>query len=116
LWNQPPSLPAQGEQRRSPIFNIPRDIPVARAGVVAINAKALESLTANVEANFDFVKSTFGVGGLADYVALQSEFARARLDAVADQAKAIDELAQKTTLDALEPIKAQVAKSFKLAL
>ena len=89
---------------------------VARAGVVAINAKALESLTANVEANFDFVKSTFGVGGLADYVALQSEFARARLDAVADQAKAIDELAQKTTLDALEPIKAQVAKSFKLAL
>ena len=88
----------------------------ARAGVVAINAKALESLTANVEANFDFVKSAFGVAGFADYVALQSEFARARLDAVADQAKAIGELAQKTALDALEPIKAQVAKSFKLAL
>ena len=89
---------------------------VARAGVVAINVKALESLTANVEANFDFVKSAFGVGGLADYVALQSEFARARLDAVADQAKAIGELALKTALDALAPIKAQVAKSFKLAL
>jgi phasin len=88
----------------------------ARAGVVAINAKALESLTANVEANFDFVKSAFGVGGFADYVALQSEFARARLDAVAAQAKAIGELAQKTALDSLEPIKAQVAKSFKLAL
>ena len=88
----------------------------ARAGVVAINAKALESLTANVEANFDFVKSAFGVGGFADYVALQSEFASARLDAVAGQAKAIGELAQKTALDSLEPIKAQVAKSFKLAL
>ncbi len=88
----------------------------ARAGVVAINAKALESLTANVEANFDFVKSAFGAGGFADYVALQSEFARARLDAVAGQAKAIGELAQKTALDSLEPIKAQVAKSFKLAL
>ena len=47
----------------------------ARAGVVAINAKALELLTANVEANFDFVKAAFGVGGFADYVALQSEFA-----------------------------------------
>ena len=88
----------------------------ARAGIVAINAKALESLSANVEANFDFVKSAFGVGGLADYVALQGEFARARLDAAADQAKAIGELAQKTTLDSLEPIKAQVAKSFKLVL
>ncbi len=88
----------------------------ARAGVVAINAKALESLTANVEANFDFVKAAFGVGGFADYVALQSEFARARLDAVAGQAKAIGELAQKTAIDSLEPIKTQVAKSFKLAL
>jgi len=88
----------------------------ARAGVVAINAKALESLTANVEANFDFVKSAFGVGGFADYVALQSEFARARLDAVAGQAKAIGELAQKTVIDSLEPIKAQAAKSFKLTV
>jgi hypothetical protein len=88
----------------------------ARSGVAAINAKALESLTANVEANFDFVKSAFGVGGFADYVALQSEFASARLDALAAQAKAIGELAQKTALDSLEPIKAQVAKSFKLAL
>ncbi len=88
----------------------------ARAGVLAINAKALESLTANVEANFDFVKSAFGVGGLADYLALQSEFTRARLDALAGQAKAIGELVQKTALDSLEPIKAQVAKGFKLAL
>jgi hypothetical protein len=88
----------------------------ARAGVVAISAKALESLTVNVEANFDFVKAAFGVGGFADYVALQSEFASARLDAVAGQAKAIGELAQKTALDSLEPIKTQVAKSFKLAL
>ena len=88
----------------------------ARAGVVAINAKALESLTANVEANFDFVKSALGVGGFADFLALQSEFARARLDAAAGQAKAIGELAQKTALDALAPIKARVAKSFDLAL
>jgi phasin len=88
----------------------------ARAGVVAINAKALEALTANVEANFDFIRSAFGVSGFADYVALQSEFARARLDAVASQTKAIGELAQKTALDSLEPIMAQAARRFKLAL
>jgi phasin len=88
----------------------------ARAGVAAINAKALESLTANVEANLDFVRSAFAVGGVADYLALQSEFTRARLEAVAGQAKAIGELAQKTALESMEPIKAQVAKNFKLAL
>lgn len=88
----------------------------ARAGVVAINAKALESLTANVEANLDFVKSAFTVGGFADYVALQGEFVRSRLDAAADQAKTLGELAQKAAIDSLEPIKAQVAKSFTLAV
>jgi len=88
----------------------------ARAGVVAINAKALESLTANVEANLDFVKSAFSVGGFADFAALQGEFVRARFEAIASQVKAIGELAQKTAVDSLEPIKAQVAKSFKLAL
>jgi len=88
----------------------------ARAGFVAINAKALESLTANVEANFDFVKSAFAVGGFADYVALQGAFASARLEAAVGQAKALGELAQKAAIDSLEPIKAQVAKSFKPAL
>jgi phasin len=88
---------------------------VARAGLVSINAKALESLTANVEANFDFVKSAVGVGGLADYVALQSEFARARFVAAADQAKTIGELAEKTARESLGSIQALVAKSFRLA-
>ena len=88
----------------------------ARAGVAAINAKALESLTANVEANLDFVKSAFGVGGPAEYFELQSRFASARLDAVAGQVKAIGELAQKTATESLEPVRAQVARGLKFAL
>ena len=80
------------------------------------NAKTLESLTSNVEANFDFVKSAFAVGAFADYVALQGEFVRGRLDAVADQAGALGELARKATVDSLEPLKAQVAKTFKIAV
>ena len=87
----------------------------ARAGLVAINAKALDSLTENVEANFGFVKSAFGVGGFADYFALQGEFVRARLDAVADQAKTLGELTHKAAVDSLEPIQAQFAKGFKIA-
>jgi phasin family protein len=88
----------------------------ARAGAGAVNAKALESLSDNVEANFGFIKSAFAVGGFADYVALQNEFVRARLEAVAGQAKALGELAQKTSVDSLAPLKEQVAKGFKLAL
>ena len=88
----------------------------ARAGLAAINAKALESLTDNVEANFDFVKSAIGVSGAADFVALQGAFVRARFDALAGQAKALGELAQKTAADSLGPIQAQVAKGFKITV
>src|SRR5574340_1154840 len=45
----------------------------AKDGAVAINAKALEALRANAEANFDFMKATFRVKSLSDLVALQSE-------------------------------------------
>ena len=87
----------------------------ARAGVAAINAKAFDTLRANVEANFDFLKSSFAAASLADYVELQGEFARKQMDVVADQAKEIGALAQKAALDAVQPIKAQVAKTFSLS-
>jgi phasin len=87
----------------------------ARAGVVAINAKAFETLRANVEANFDFLKSSFAAASIADYVELQGEFARKQMDVAADQAKEIGALAQKVALDAVQPLKAQVAKAFSLS-
>ncbi len=88
----------------------------AKAGVVAINAKALEALRVNVDANFDFVKSVFAVKNVADYVALQGEFTRKRIEAIADQSKEIGALAQKLAAETAEPIKEQVAKTFKIAV
>ncbi|MGD0561698.1 MAG: TIGR01841 family phasin [Roseiarcus sp.] len=88
----------------------------AKAGVVAINAKALEALRANVDANFDFVKSVFAVKNVADYVALQGEFTRKQIDAITGQSKEIGALAQKLATEAAEPIKEQVAKTFKIAV
>src|SRR5580692_9468467 len=84
----------------------------ARAGVAAINAKAFDTLRANVEANFDFLKSSFAAATVADYVELQGEFARQRIDAAADQAKEIGALAQKAAIDAVGPLKARIAKTF----
>ena len=88
----------------------------ARDGVIAINAKAFEALRTNTEANFDFMKAAFAVKSLADLVALQSEFTRKQVDALAGQTKDIGALAQKTVTSAIEPIKDQVAKSFKIAV
>ena len=87
----------------------------AKAGVVAINANALEALRANIEANFDFVKSAIAVKSVADYVTLHGEFARKRLEAATDQTKQLGALAQKLATETAEPIKEQVAKTFKIA-
>ncbi len=88
----------------------------AKDGVFAINAMAFEALRANAEANFDYVKASFAVKSLSDLIALQSEFARKQVHAVTAQAKDIGALAQKTMTEAAEPIKEQVAKSFKIAV
>ena len=88
----------------------------AKDGVVAINAKALEALRANTEANFDFMKATLHVKSLSDLVALQGEFTRKQVEAMTGQAKDIGALTQKTVAEVYAPIKDQVAKSFKIAV
>ena len=88
----------------------------AREGVIAINAKAFEAFRANAEANFNFMKAAFAVKSVSDLIALQSEFTRKQVDALTGQTKDIGELTQKTVTSAFEPIKGQVAKSFKIAV
>lgn len=88
----------------------------ARDGVIAINAKAFEALRANAEANFNFMKAAFAVKSLPDLIALQNEFTRKQVDALTVQTKDIGALTQKTVTSAIEPIKDQVAKSFKIAI
>ncbi len=88
----------------------------AKHGVIALNAKALEAVRANAEANFDFVKASFAAKSLSDLVALQSEFARKQVDTVTIQFKDLGALTQKAMAETIEPIKEQVAKSFKMAV
>ena len=88
----------------------------ARDGAFAINAKAFEALRANAEANFDYVKASFAAKSVSEMVALQNEFARKQVQAITAQAKDIGALAQKAMTDAVEPIKDQVAKSFRIAV
>ena len=88
----------------------------AKDGALAINAKALEAMRANADANFDFWKAMFSVKSLPDLITLQTEFARKQVEAITSQTKDFGAMAQKAMADAAEPIKEQAARSFKLAV
>jgi phasin len=88
----------------------------AKDGALAINAKAFEALRANADANFDFLKAVFAARSLSDVITLQTEFARKQVETMTSQTKDLGALTQKAMADAVEPIKEQVAKSFKIAV
>ena len=88
----------------------------AKDGALAVNAKALEALRVNADANFDFLRSAFAAKSLSDLIGLQAAFARTQVEAMAGQTREIGAVAQKAMTQAVEPIKEQVAKSFKIAV
>jgi phasin len=88
----------------------------AKDGAFAINTKAFEAMRHNVDASFDFWKAVFAVKSLPDLITLQTEFARKQVETITGQSKDFGALAQKAMAAAVEPIKEQVARSFKLAI
>jgi phasin len=88
----------------------------AAKGILELNAKALEALRVNAEANFDFLKSVIGVKSVSEFVALQSEHVRKQAEAISAQAKEMSALSQKIATETAEPIKSQVVRTFKLAV
>jgi phasin len=88
----------------------------ARDGVVAFNVKAIENVKASVDANFDLVVSLALAKSISELVLLQSEFARKQIEETTSQAKALAELARKVADETVAPIKAHVAKTFKVAV
>ncbi len=88
----------------------------AKDGALAFNAKAFETLRANADANFDFLKAMFAVKSLPELITLNTEFARKQAETITGQTKDFGALTQKAMADAVEPIKEQMARSFKLAV
>jgi phasin len=91
-------------------------LAAAKEGALAINTKAFEAMRLNADASFDFLKAAFAVKSLPDLITLQTEFARKQVETITGQSKDFGALAQKAMADAVEPIKEQVARSFKLAV
>lgn len=88
----------------------------AKDGALAINAKGLEALRVNADANFDFLKAVFAAKSLSDVIALQTDFARKQVETFTSQSKDFSALTQKAMAEAVEPFKEQVAKSLKIAV
>ena len=88
----------------------------AKDGALAFNAKAFETLRTNADANFDFLKAMFAVKSVPELVTLHNEFARKQVETIAGQAKDFGMLTQKAMAAAIQPIKEQAARSFKLAV
>jgi phasin len=88
----------------------------AKSGVAEINTKALDAWRATADANFDFLKSIVGVKSMADYVTLHTEFARKQVEMLTGTSKEFGALTKKVAEQSVEPIKAQVAKTFKIAV
>jgi phasin len=88
----------------------------AQDGARAINAKAFEASRANADVNFDFLKAVFAARSLSDVIALQTEFARKQVETMTSQTKDFGMLTQKAMAEAVEPLKEQVAKSFRIAV
>jgi phasin len=88
----------------------------AQTGVSLLNLKAMEAMQAGAEAHFDLMSSLAGARSLAELVTLQTEFARKQYEAAASRAKDLAELARKVADETAAPLKAHVAKTFKLAI
>jgi phasin len=91
-------------------------VNAAKSGVVEFNVKAIEAFKAGADANFDFVKSLFSAGSVSEFVTLHTEFARKQFETATAQSKEFATLARKVADESVAPIKAQVSKSFKIAV
>ena len=88
----------------------------ARDGVVAFNVKTIEAIKADADANFELIKSLAAAKSVSELVTLQTEFARKRFEDATSRSKELAELARKVADEAVAPIKAHVAKTFKVAV
>ena len=81
-------------------------------GVTAYNLKLIECARANTNAAFDFFGQFITAKSLSEAIELSSAHARKQFETMSGQGKELTALAQKTAVDAAEPIKAGVTNAF----
>ncbi|HEY8578796.1 MAG TPA: phasin family protein [Beijerinckiaceae bacterium] len=77
----------------------------AKGGVVEINMKAIETLKANTDAAFGYMRALAGVKSFTELMELQSEHARRSCETFAAQSRDFAQMAQKVADDSAAPLK-----------
>jgi phasin len=85
----------------------------ARSGFMALNSKALDAAKANTDATFRFAKDVMAVKTVAEVIELQTSFARQQYELFSAQAKEMQDLVQKVTTEAAQPVKDAFSKIVK---
>jgi phasin len=87
-----------------------RSFEAAGQGAAAFNRKIIDIAWRNVNTSFDLATSLAGAKDLTDMVKLQAVHWRKQVDALTAQAEEVRALSSKVTAEALEPLKAQMAR------
>lgn len=86
---------------------------VASKGASDYGLKVIETIRANTNAHFDFVRELMGVKSPAEFVELTSTHARKQFETLSSQSKELTGLAQKVATDTSEPMKSGFGKALK---
>jgi phasin len=77
--------------------------------------RALEFTQTNANRSFEFAQKLLGVKSPSEFFEVSTDHTRRQWEVIADQAKQLTELAQKTTLAATEPLRTGFESAFKRA-
>jgi phasin len=84
----------------------------AAKGATDYNLKVIEIARTNTNSAFEYAYKLMGVKSPSEFVELSTAHAHKQFEAMTAQTKELTELAQKVTIEIVEPIKAGVTKAF----
>ena len=90
-----------------------RSYSTASKGAADFNLHLLEMAQANMNAAFDFARQLARVKSPSEFFELSAAHMRKQFETFTEQTQQLTTLAQKATNDAVQPLQAEVAKTFK---
>jgi phasin len=84
----------------------------AAKGATDYNLRVLEIARTNTNSAFDYAYKLMGVKSPSEFVELSTAHAHKQFEVITAQTKELTELAQKVTIEIVEPIKTGVTKAF----
>lgn len=85
----------------------------AKAGLGALNQKALDTAKTNADAGFAFARALFGAKSFTEAYELQAGFARAQAAAFIEQSRELQDTARRVVEDTAEPGRAAFGKALR---